>query len=336
VISSFDDWEEVCHHGFYNELRGLQPEEYPVLLTEKWWNPRAARQKTAEVLFESFNVPALHLVSDDVLAMYSAGCTSGLSVGSGDGGVQVTCVHSGTVVPHASIHVKHFGSGRYLTDLLHVGCGDVLKDMKAPVRGRSVPPNRLYEPGRELARMAKEAHLYIAQNVDEERHALSAIEYPLPDGRKLTLTDSRFLVPETLFKWKQAPTWEVVRELMIARTDHNSVLHTLPKDVFTLVMDFLHSNGLPQMIGQVLEQCGSLRPEVSPNIVLHGGNTAFAGLPDRLRGILPKACQLHAPPQRRDSVWLGGSILASMSSFEALLTSKQQYEELGKGVLYPM
>ncbi len=64
-----------------------------------------------------------------------------------------------------------------------------------------------------------------------------------------------------------------------------------------------------------------VRKNLYSNIVLSGGSSCFDGLCDRLVGEITKMApttmkvKALAPPERKYSVWIGGSILSSLSTF---------------------
>ena len=44
--------------------------------------------------------------------------------------------------------------------------------------------------------------------------------------------------------------------------------------------------------------------------------------------------KIIGPPERKYSVWIGGSILASLSTFQQMWISKQEYDESGPSIVH--
>ncbi len=76
------------------------------------------------------------------------------------------------------------------------------------------------------------------------------------------------------------------------------------------------------------------------NVILTGGSTMFRRITDRLHSELKELAgpnmriRINAPPERKNSVWIGGSIIASLPSFQRKLITRQQYEEHGPRIVY--
>lgn len=100
IVTDWDDMERVWSYIYSDELR-IESEEHPVLLTEAPLNPRSNRDKSAQVLFETFNVPALYLSIQAVLALYASGKTTGLVLDSGDGVSHAVPVYQGFAIESA-------------------------------------------------------------------------------------------------------------------------------------------------------------------------------------------------------------------------------------------
>jgi actin beta/gamma 1 len=83
-----------------------------------------------------------------------------------------------------------------------------------------------------------------------------------------------------------------------------------------------------------------IRRDLYGNVVLSGGTTMFPGIADRMQkeltSLSPSSMKVKivAPPERKYSVWIGGSILASLSTFQNLWCSKQEYDESGPGIVH--
>ena len=70
----------------------------------------------AELMFETFNVPAMYISMQAVLSLYASGGTTGIVVDSGDGVTHVVPVYEGFALTHAIARIDI--GGRDITDFL--------------------------------------------------------------------------------------------------------------------------------------------------------------------------------------------------------------------------
>ena len=103
----------------------------------------------------------------------------------------------------------------------------------------------------------------------------------------------------------------------------------------------MESAGVHETTYNSIMKCDvDIRKDLYANIVLSGGTTMYAGIADRMSkeitALAPASMKVKiiAPPERKYSVWIGGSILSSLSTFQSMWISKAEYDESGPAIVH--
>lgn len=278
-------------------------------------------------MFERLRVPALHFASCATLALYGSGRTTGLVLDCGEGVTSATPIYEGFSLTADT----DSGDAAVRSD---IGGRDVTMYLQKQLRkaGHSFSTSAEIE----LLNALKETACYVAKNPaaeeaalrkeKQQQHQLGAgtaaaaaaagggvgvggsgegeAAYVLPDGTRIKLGAERFRASEVLF--------------------NPSLIG-------------LETPGVHEAVAMAVSKSElELRPALLQNVVLAGGSTATKGFGERLlaevkRSLPPDAkVKLWAPAERKVITWVGGSILASLSTFhKGMCVSRETYEEYG-------
>lgn len=326
IVENWDNMERYWQRCIYQYL-SADPEEHMMMLTEPPMNTPENREYTAEIMFETFNVPGLYIAVQAVLALCASLLTkedggkdspcTGTVIDSGDGVTHVIPVVEGYVIGSCIKHIPL--AGRDVTNFMI----ETLRN-----RGEPLPPSDAIQ----VAKRIKESFCYVCPDMVKEygkydNDPSKFRKYEGKDSRTgkpytIDVGYERFLGPEVFFN----------PELFSADW-------TKP---------------LPQVVDETIQACPiDCRRPLFNYITLSGGTTMFKFFVKRLERDIGKfvksrheARQALYPdmqlretsvnvvthPFQRFAVWFGGSMLASQPEFAGFFHSRAKYQEIGPSI----
>lgn len=299
---------------------GIDSKEHPMLLTEPSLHNKEHRMKLVTHFFEKYQVPAFFICKSTVLAAFSCGRSTCLTLESGANTTYATPIHDGYALQPSMIKCDIGGS--YLTEVV----GDTLASKginiapkyaftRKTVNGQIIVDYQKYEnttpsyehyAKQEVICELKESLLTL---LPDTQGTDAKTEYELPDGTKVNLDADAYRIPELLFT---------------GTSEENSFI------------------GVHKMITEAIMRSDlDIRKELYANIVVAGGNTLIPGFVERVQQLVPETSPAgtkikviaHMQGERQLSAWLGGSILSSLGSFQQMWMSQQEYKENGPNMI---
>jgi actin-related protein len=287
-IVNWNYFEKIIDYVFYH-LR-VDPTLVNVLFAVHPLFPDEDIKKMFELFLEKIQCRAFYPVLDSMLVLYSGGFKTGLVIEIGESATRIIPIYKGYKIEHA-IKILEIG-GKVLTEYM----AEKIKDTTNYNVDSSIK--------REIVRAIKEKACFVSLDYEEDlrRSEQYKKEYYLPDGSTMTLSETRFAVPELLFK----------------------------------SISSLENEPLQEAVLDVLEQIDvDLRPELLSNIFLSGGSSMFPNIKARLykelefelarRNKQQQALKIRAPRKRDYSVWIGGSIFGVIPESEDKWITRADY-----------
>ncbi|XP_049775021.1 actin-like protein 6B [Schistocerca gregaria] len=334
MIDDWDLFEQVLDYTYAKCIQS-ESEYHPVLMSEAPWNVRAKRERLTELMFEKYNVPAFFLVKNAVLAAFANGRATGIVIDSGATHTSAVPVQDGFVLTQAivksplggdyiSMQCKNFlqESGIEIVPPYMIGSKEVVKEREKArwVKKRNLPevtPSWHNYMTKKVVQDFQASVLQVSETPYDEKtvSSIPAVHYEFPDGYHQDFGGERFRIPEALF------------DPSVVQTRGGLVGHTML--------------GVAHIVTTSMGMCDvDVRPALYGSVVVTGGNSLLQGFSERLNRDLslriPSSMRLKmitasGTAERRFGAWIGGSILASIGTFQQMWMSAQEYEEGGKG-----
>eukprot|EP01028_Stygiella_incarcerata_P013188 TRINITY_DN81602_c0_g1_i1.p1 TRINITY_DN81602_c0_g1~~TRINITY_DN81602_c0_g1_i1.p1 ORF type:complete len:438 (-),score=132.00 TRINITY_DN81602_c0_g1_i1:201-1514(-) len=345
VVERADYFSAILRHSFENRLSS-RLDEMPLLITEPVGHSLESRQFLSQILFEEFRCPAVFLAKTPVLSAFSCGRSSALVVESGERWTTATHVHEGMALQRSVVRSPLAGgmittmANEYLQETARVKVRPPYSfTRRKAANGEWELAEREYKgttksyhdfQTRKVVEDFKIAMFQVSKTVFDARDMenIAKKTYELPDGQKVDVGEKRLLLPEVLF------TPSLVS--MVGGDGSSAVrvesLPVLPKDQ-PLPVHIVAAKALQECDRDLLKELG--------HIVLAGGNTGWSDFSKRFEleasafPLWTSKMRVNTPTSVDPSYapWIGGSILASLGTFQSMWVSKQEYEEHGATII---
>jgi len=295
TIVNWDEMERIWANTFYGELK-ISPEEHNLLLSESPFITRKDREKMLEMMFETFNCASTYLVAQSVLAAYSVGKSTGISIDCGHTSLNFAPIYEGFLQRHCVQHIPI--AGKDINDIL----------INLLIKNGQVIDSKMQK---QSIIKAKESFCFLRHDNEDEiekKKEEETKEWELPDKKKITINKERFQATEVIFDPKQfGYDYPNFQELF------KKTVKGIDSDLREIMLANIIFNGGTTLIK-------GFKSRVTQEIEQAGQDYEFKK-------------KVHTYPEAQFMAWLGGSILTSLTNFENLWITKAEYKEEGKATI---
>lgn len=323
-ITRWEVQKPVWDHVFSKKVCPV--EDNPVVLTQPLFNFKSIQDCIDEIFFEEYEVPSLFRCTPTDLAYLNYAKENKLTKSDA-----CLIVDTGFSFTHVIPYVK---GNKFLRAIRRLNVG-----------------------GKLLTNHLKDIISYRQYNVMEETYVINQVKedtcYVSSDIKKELEKASKPFTSNSIVKNYVLPDFNAIRRGYIQETntqkdsEDNCQILRLNNERFVVPEILFHpsdigmkSMGIAEAIVKSIycspKEC---RESLAKNIILVGGNCKFPGFKDRmyaeLRSMLPDTWDvglfMHEDPVTY--TWKGGSALLRTHDFRSNLVTKQDYEELGSGII---
>eukprot|EP01091_Cochliopodium_minus_P014846 TRINITY_DN5121_c0_g1_i1.p1 TRINITY_DN5121_c0_g1~~TRINITY_DN5121_c0_g1_i1.p1 ORF type:complete len:367 (+),score=87.01 TRINITY_DN5121_c0_g1_i1:3-1103(+) len=272
----------------------IDPQDYSVLLTEALKTSKFSRERIVQSIFETFSCPEGYLSRASILSNYATGYGGYGCMVDIGAGVTQIC-NLFEARPVANTSHQNNLAGVKLTEFL----GDKLNE-----RGYAFQSTDFH-----YLNEIKNKNCFVAYDFEMEienaKKTRKYVDCELPDGNIIKLASEKFVTMEGIF-----------RPALLG----------------------LEQEGLHQLIYDSLMQCDiDIQSDLFNKVIISGGTSLCPGLKDRLEKelkLLNNKFKVVAQEDRKNNSWVGGSIQATLPTFQQMWITKAEYEESGPTIVH--
>ncbi|XP_056651675.1 actin-like protein 8 [Monodelphis domestica] len=288
-VLNWDAMEDIWYYSF--DYLGIKTKNHPVLITEFPRNDENYRQKTLEIMMETFNVPSLHIGNQAELSLFGSGLLSGIVLDCGADLTHIAPIMGGRMIPECTLihEIGGIDINIYLYDSIF-----------------SDTMTRYCLIKREAMDDLKEKLCYV-NNFPDEKECPSDLAsnrrriYVLPDGNVLFLSEKLCTIPNIFFDPSEFGGNGIklgVEVLKSAMACHNKT----KAYIFSNVVLSGGSTLFPGFTERLSWELNAMKPLMY--------STEVVSWPNRI--YLP---------------WVGGAILSRLSTFTSRCITREEYFE---------